>query len=53
MARLMGMQALAEGVENEEQLEYLRSIGFDKAQGYYFGKPMNLDDIFSLKRGIE
>lgn len=53
MARLMGMQALAEGVETREQLEYLRSIGFDKAQGYYFGKPMNLDDIFSLQRGIE
>ena len=53
MARLMGMQALAEGVETEEQLEYLRSIGFDKAQGYYFGKPMKLDDIFSLSIGIE
>ena len=53
MARLMGMEALAEGVENEEQLAYLRLIGFDKAQGYYFGKPMNLDDIFSLERGIE
>ena len=53
MARLMGMQALAEGVENEEQLEYLRSIGFDKAQGYLFGKPMKLDDIFSLRNGVE
>ena len=53
MARLMGMQALAEGVETAEQLEYLRSIGFDKAQGYYFGRPMELDDIFALERGIE
>ena len=53
MARLMGMQALAEGVETAEQLEYLRSIGFDKAQGYYFGKPMNLDEIFTLNIGIE
>ena len=53
MARLMGMQALAEGVENEEQLAYLQAIGFDKAQGYYFGKPMNLDEIFTLKCGIE
>ncbi|MBR0256810.1 MAG: EAL domain-containing protein [Synergistaceae bacterium] len=53
MARLMGMQALAEGVETEEQLEYLRSIGFDKAQGYYFGRPMGLDEIFALERGIE
>ena len=53
MARLMGMKALAEGVETAEQLEYLQSIGFDKAQGYYFGKPMNLDDIFALSRGVE
>ena len=53
MARLMGMKALAEGVETAEQLEYLQSIGFDKAQGYYFGKPMNLDDIFSSEIGIE
>lgn len=53
MARLMGMQALAEGVENAQQLEYLRSIGFDKAQGYYFGKPMKFDDIFLLERGTE
>ncbi len=53
MARLMGMQALAEGVETAEQLEYLRSIGFDKAQGYYFGKPMTLDEIFALERGTE
>ncbi|MBR1437582.1 MAG: EAL domain-containing protein, partial [Synergistaceae bacterium] len=53
MARLMGMEALAEGVETEEQLEYLKSIGFDKAQGYYFGKPMKLDDVFNLGMGIE
>lgn len=53
MARLMGMQALAEGVETEEQLQYLRSIGFDKGQGYYFGRPMKLDEIFALERGIE
>ena len=53
MARLMGMQALAEGVETPEQLKYLRSIGFDKAQGYYFGRPMKLDELFALERGIE
>ena len=47
MARLMGMKALAEGVETEEQLAYLKSIGFDKAQGYYFGKPMELEKIYS------
>ncbi|MBQ9419793.1 MAG: bifunctional diguanylate cyclase/phosphodiesterase [Synergistaceae bacterium] len=51
MARMMGMKALAEGVETAEQLEYLTSIGFDKAQGYYFGKPMELEEIFELSRG--
>ncbi|MBQ7266888.1 MAG: EAL domain-containing protein, partial [Synergistaceae bacterium] len=53
MARLMGMQALAEGVETGEQLEYLKSIGFDKGQGYFFGKPMKLEEIFLLERGCE
>ena len=53
MARLMGMEALAEGVETTEQLEYLRSIGFDKAQGYYFGRPMKLDELFALEIGTE
>ena len=53
MARLMGMEALAEGVETQEQFEYLRSIGFDKVQGYYFGRPMKLDEIFESSTGIE
>ncbi len=53
MARLMGMKALAEGVETSEQLEYLTSIGFDMAQGYYFGKPMTLDEIFTLERSAQ
>ncbi|MBQ9628034.1 MAG: bifunctional diguanylate cyclase/phosphodiesterase [Synergistaceae bacterium] len=53
MARLMGMQALAEGVENAGQLEYLQSIGFDKGQGYYFGRPMRLEEIFTLGREVE
>ena len=53
MARLMGMQALAEGVETSEQFEYLRSIGFDKVQGYYFGKPMELEEVFKIGIDIE
>ena len=53
MAKQMGMQSLCEGVETPEQLEYLRTIGFEKAQGYYFGKPMSLDNIFELNLPIE
>lgn len=53
MAKQMGMQSLCEGVETPEQLEYLRRIGFEKAQGYFFGKPMSLDNIFELNLQIE
>ena len=53
MAKQMGMQSLCEGVETPEQLEYLRTIGFEKVQGYFFGKPMTLDNIFELKLPIE
>ncbi len=53
MAKQMGMQSLCEGVETPEQLEYLRTIGFEKAQGYFFGRPMTLDNIFELELPIE
>lgn len=40
MAKEIGIQTLAEGVETEEQYQFLRKIGCEKIQGYYFGKPM-------------
>ena len=40
MAKEIGMHTLAEGVETEEQFSYLRNIGCEKVQGFYFGKPM-------------
>lgn len=39
MAKKIGIQTLAEGVETREQADFLRSIGCEKLQGYYFGKP--------------
>lgn len=35
----LGVQALAEGVETEGEAEVCRQMGFDTAQGYYFGRP--------------
>ena len=44
MAKEIGIQTLAEGVETEEQFLFLRSIGCEKVQGYLFGKPMPYDE---------
>ncbi len=40
MAVSMGMKVIAEGVETEKQLEFLKSRGCNEAQGYYLSKPL-------------
>jgi diguanylate cyclase (GGDEF)-like protein len=39
MARALGLRATAEGIETEEQLAWLRSLGADFGQGYLFARP--------------
>jgi diguanylate cyclase (GGDEF)-like protein len=45
LAHSLGMRTVAEGVETAEQLDYLRAIGSDFAQGYLLGKPAPAADI--------
>ncbi len=39
MARAFDLQIIAEGVETEEQADFLRRLGVGHAQGFYFGRP--------------
>ena len=50
----MGVQPLTEGVETQEHYEFLKEIGCEKAQGYYFGKPMPMDETrkFTREKGL-
>lgn len=45
MANSLGIQVLAEGVENEEQKEILVNRGCDHFQGFLFGRPVPIQDF--------
>ncbi|QJT80568.1 bifunctional diguanylate cyclase/phosphodiesterase [Kosakonia sp. MUSA4] len=49
IASALGMQVVAEGVENEKQMKLLTLAGCDQLQGYYFSEPMPLHDILQLR----
>ena len=48
MSLALGIDTVAEGVETEEQVDFLRKIGCSRMQGYYYCKPIPLEGI--LKR---
>lgn len=50
MVKKLGFETVAEGVETEEQYEYLKKIDCDNIQGFLLGKPMSEEDMGSLLR---
>ena len=48
----LGRKVVAEGVERAEDVTFLRSIGAEYAQGYYYGEPMPEREIVSMLRVI-
>ncbi len=45
MARNMGMKIIAEGIENKVQLNQLKKLNCEGAQGYFFSKPMRFEEV--------
>ena len=48
MAKTLHIKVVAEGVENELQMSFLRNRGCDEFQGYYFSKPLSAEDMAKL-----
>ena len=54
-ARGMGLIPLCEGVETEDHFEFLKKIGCEKAQGFFFGKPMPMEETkqMAMNKGFK
>jgi EAL domain-containing protein (putative c-di-GMP-specific phosphodiesterase class I) len=45
LARALGLDVVAEGVETEAELDLLRAMGSDFVQGYFYYRPMDADAV--------
>lgn len=52
MVHKLGYESIAEGIESEEQEEYLKEIGCDVIQGYLLGKPLDSEEIEELIQSL-
>lgn len=50
MSKQLGLSVVAEGVETREQVEFLKAINCDVAQGYYYSKPVPAEEFERLLR---
>ncbi|MFU7528532.1 EAL domain-containing protein [Qipengyuania sp. ASV99] len=48
LAHELGLKVVAEGIEDAECLEFLRTLDCDYAQGYFIGRPMPADSLLEL-----
>lgn len=53
LAHTLGLQIVAEGVEDEKTLDLLRNMNCDYAQGYYMAKPMPCEDLMGWMQESE
>lgn len=48
LAEMLGLQTIGEGVETKEQWDLLKEFGCSELQGYYFSKPLPVEEINDL-----
>jgi diguanylate cyclase len=51
MAKSLQLEVVAEGVESKEQLEFLRRLGCEIVQGFYYSEPLPFEDFRKLLNG--
>jgi len=51
MAKSLNLKVIAEGVENEAQMSFLRAHQCDEIQGYYFSQPLSAEEAAEKLRG--
>jgi len=51
MAKSLRLKVIAEGVEDDAQMSFLRAHQCDEIQGYYFSKPLAVDKVADKLRG--
>ncbi len=56
MSKQLGLMVVAEGVETKDQVDFLKAINCDVAQGYYYSKPVDVDEfermLLKINKGI-
>ena len=50
LAEGLGLRTIAEGVESEEQLAFLRAQGCQEVQGYFYSRPLAATDFAAFAR---
>lgn len=51
LAKNLGMKLIAEGIETKKQYEFLKALQCDAIQGYYFSKPLSVEEFENLLKG--